>query len=170
MSSYFVLTINSETYLVRPGALGSSPSEHGAAADKRPSAKPAAAITAELLKKSRRFISASPPEEAVAKRFFLILVLLILQHYSANEHEFSIRSLLSQTDLSLLPLTRSAYIMAVLGGKAGFAGGTLCARILQNATDGAWKYVRDLAATNNSGSDRGTSPPSRRRRKREWTR
>src|SRR5215469_5808389 len=85
ISSYFVPTINSETYLVRPGAFGKALSEHGAAADKRLSAKPAAAMAAELLKKSRRFISASPPEEAVAKRFFLILVLLILQHYSANE-------------------------------------------------------------------------------------
>src|SRR5579872_709620 len=61
MSSYLVLTINSETYFVRPGALASSSAGAERAASRRSlalSAKPARAR--EVLQKSRRIIWCSP--------------------------------------------------------------------------------------------------------------
>src|SRR4029077_2844328 len=55
MSSYFVFTINSETYLVRPGALANSSAGSGKASTRSPrSAKPASAKV--VLQKSRRII------------------------------------------------------------------------------------------------------------------
>src|ERR1700720_2242599 len=56
MSSYLVFTINSETYLVRPGAFGNSSDAGVTAALTRslPSARPASA--SDVLQKSRRII------------------------------------------------------------------------------------------------------------------
>src|ERR1700676_452 len=66
MSSYFVFTINSETYLVRPGAFGNSSAGFGkASARSLPSARPASA--SEVLQKSRR-IMGSPVGRASACR------------------------------------------------------------------------------------------------------
>ena len=76
MSSYFVFTINSETYLVRPGALGNSPVVAGTgltgnsgvalAARAALAAIPAvpradAAATREFRQKSRRIMRGVPP-------------------------------------------------------------------------------------------------------------
>src|SRR5579872_5505046 len=62
MSSYFVFTINSETYFVRPGALANSSAGFGGGTASRRSlpvnAKPAKAR--ELLQKSRRIIWVHP--------------------------------------------------------------------------------------------------------------
>src|SRR5712691_8366315 len=55
MSSYFVLTINSATYLVRPGAFGNSAAGPGDAYT-RPRLNVNADIAREFLNKSRRFI------------------------------------------------------------------------------------------------------------------
>src|SRR5580693_3513555 len=55
MSSYFVFTINSETYLVSPGALGNSSAGLAKASTRSPrSASPASAK--DVLQKSRRII------------------------------------------------------------------------------------------------------------------
>src|ERR1700730_14572538 len=55
MSSYFVLTMNSATYLVSPGAFGNSAAGRGEACTRpRPNAN--ADIASEFLNKSRRFI------------------------------------------------------------------------------------------------------------------
>src|SRR5271168_5120033 len=64
MSSYFTFTINSETYLVSPGAAGKSPVA-AANADDSDKCQPltaAAVATSEFLKKSRRIMGISPPE------------------------------------------------------------------------------------------------------------
>src|ERR1700688_5330229 len=75
MSSYFVLTINSETYFVSPGALGNSSAGFGKASARSPrSAKPARA--SEVLQKSRR-IMGSPVGQASACR---VSVLPCLPH------------------------------------------------------------------------------------------
>src|SRR6202030_4227680 len=56
ISSYFVLTMNSATYLVSPGAFGNSAAGAGDAY-RRPGPSARADIAKEFLNKSRRFIN-----------------------------------------------------------------------------------------------------------------
>src|SRR5882762_513209 len=60
ISSYFILTMNSATDLVRPGAFGNSAAEGAGAAFARPPVSANADTASELLNKSRRFIKYSP--------------------------------------------------------------------------------------------------------------
>src|SRR5258708_2053702 len=60
IASYFVLTMNSATDLVRPGAFGNSAAAGAGDASTRPPVNASADTASELLNKSRRFIKHAP--------------------------------------------------------------------------------------------------------------